>query len=222
MPPTDRTPVGERLVAAAFELFDERGFDETTVDDIAARAGVGRTTFFRQYRSKEAVIFPAHDDLLARIAARLEAAAPATRDLAVVEAARIVLRHYVAEGDRARQRYRLITSVPSLRAREIAGLRQYQRLFGEALLSRWPGDPDAELRADLMSSAVVAAHNHVLRRWLRDESADPEADLNHAMALVIDQATDAPATTAVVVVQTSQTPEAVTERIREALADPSA
>jgi AcrR family transcriptional regulator len=220
MAPVDNTPVGERLTVAAFELFDERGFDETTVDDIAARAGVGRTTFFRQYRSKEAVIFPAHDDLLARIAARLEAAAPATRDLAVVEAARIVLRNYVAEGERARQRYRLVTSVPSLRDREIAGLRQYQRLFGEALLSRWPDDPDAALRADLMSSAVVAAHNHVLRRWLHGGSDDPEADLDRAMAIVIDQATQAPASTAVVVLRTTQSPEAVSERIREALTDP--
>lgn len=212
--------VASRLVDAAFALFDEQGFDETTVDDIAARAQVGRTTFFRHYRSKEAVIFPAHDELLGRIAARLDAAAPATRDLAVVEAARIVLRHYVSEGERAQRRYRLITSVPSLRDREMAGLRQYQRLFAAALIDRWPGDPDAELRADLMSSAVVAAHNHVLRRWLRGESADPEADLDHAMSLVIDQASaHRESVTSVVVVSSSRSPEQVADRVRQALGD---
>lgn len=219
--PTDpsTSPTGVRLVEAAFELFDERGFDDTTVDDIAARAGVGRTTFFRHYRSKEAVIFPAHEALLERIEARLDAAAPSSRDLAVVEAARIVLRHYVAEGDRARRRYRLITSVPALRDREMAGLRQYQRLFAEALRSRWPGDADGELRADLMASAVVAAHNHVLRRWLRGDSTDPEADLDRAMAIVIDQASQGEATTSVVVVQASGSAESVAERVRQALAD---
>lgn len=218
MPPTDAMPVRERLVEAAFELFDERGFDDTTVDDIAARAGVGRTTYFRHYGSKEAVIFPAHDDLLERIAARLEASAPATRDVAVVEAARIVLRHYVTEGDRARRRYRLITSVPALRDREMAGLRQYQRLFAVALTSRWPDDEDGPLRAELMASAVVAAHNHVLRGWLRGAYPDPEAALDRAMAIVIEQAsrrTDG--STSVVVVHSSRSPEDVAARVREAL-----
>ncbi len=218
MPPT--ASPAQRLVEAAFELFDEQGFDATTVDDIAARAGVGRTTFFRHYRSKEAVIFPAHDDLLARIEARLEAADPSSRDRAVIEAARIVLRHYVAEGDRAVRRYRLITTVSTLRDREMAGLRQYQRLFAQALAGRWPDQPDGDLRAELMASGVVSAHNHVLRAWLRGESADPEAELDRALSLVIDQASrGVEETTSVVVVQTSRSPEAVADRVRRALAD---
>jgi len=214
----------ERLVAAAFDLFAERGYDDTTVDDIAARAGVGRTTFFRHYGSKEAVIFPAHDDLLARITARLGLAAASSRDLAVVEAARIVLRHYVAEGDRARQRYRLISQVPALRDRENAGQRQYQRAFAEALRSRWPDRDDSALRAELMAAAVVSAHNHVLRRWLRGETADPEGDLDQAMELVIAQAavdgtrpTADGATTAVVVVNSTRSADEVAARIRDAL-----
>ncbi|MFE4724084.1 helix-turn-helix domain-containing protein, partial [Streptomyces sp. NPDC056728] len=60
-----------RLADAAFALFDERGYEQTTVDEIAERAGVGRTTFFRHYRSKEDVIFPDHDRLLALIKDRL-------------------------------------------------------------------------------------------------------------------------------------------------------
>ncbi|MGJ9422206.1 TetR family transcriptional regulator [Aeromicrobium sp. CF3.5] len=208
----------ERLVEAAFELFDEQGFDATTVDDIAARAGVGRTTFFRHYRSKEAVIFPAHDDLLARIGDRLAASDPSSRDRAVIEAARIVLRHYVAEGDRAVRRYRLITAVATLRDREMAGLRQYQRLFAQALAGRWPDQPDGDLRAELMASAVVSAHNYVLRAWLRGESSDPEAELDRALSLVIDQASrGVEETTSVVVVQTSRSPEVVVDRIRDAL-----
>lgn len=210
-------PTNERLVAAAFELFGERGYDATTVDDIAARAGVGRTTFFRHYGSKEAVIFPTHDDLLTRIAARLEAAATATRDVAVVDAARIVLRHYVAEGERARQRYRLITQVPALRDRENAGQRQYQRVFATALRGRWPDDPDDELRAELMASAVVSAHNHVLRRWLRGDTDDPESELDRAMSLVIAQATGDDAATTVLVVRSALGADAVVERVRRAL-----
>ncbi len=210
-------PAAERLVEAAFALFEERGYDDTTVDDIAARAGVGRTTFFRHYGSKEAVIFPAHDGLLDRIAARLDAAATATIDLAVVEAARIVLRHYVGEGDRARQRYRLITSVPALRDRELAGQRQYQRLFAGRLRDRWD-DADAGLRAELVAAGVVAAHNHVLRGWLRGDVTDPEAALDHAMSYVLAQATgDVETTTSVVVVQSRRSAAEVADTVRRAL-----
>lgn len=212
-------PVGDRLVAAAFDLFDERGYDDTTVDDIAARAGVGRTTFFRYYGSKEAVIFPAHDDLVSRITDRLEAASASTADLAASDAARIVLRYYVAEGDRARQRYRLIGQVPALRDREMAGQRQYQRAFAVGLVGRWAGSPDASLRAELMASGVIAAHNHVLRGWLRGDVEDPEGDLDRAMALVIDQATGGDSATAVVVVRSTRSADDVAERVRQALSE---
>jgi len=66
-------PVRERLMSAAFDLFDECGYEQTTVDAIAERAGVGRTTFFRNFRSKEDVIFPDHDRLLAAVQSRLDA-----------------------------------------------------------------------------------------------------------------------------------------------------
>jgi hypothetical protein len=50
------------------------------------------------------------------------------------------------------------------------------------------GDPaePAPLRAELMAAAVVAAHNHVLRRWLRGESPDPVAEVDLALRQVID------------------------------------
>ena len=51
----------ERLAQAAFTLFDERGYEQTTVDDITERAGLGRTTFFRHCRSRKDIIFPDHD-----------------------------------------------------------------------------------------------------------------------------------------------------------------
>ncbi|WP_217709698.1 helix-turn-helix domain-containing protein [Amycolatopsis sp. Hca4] len=57
-------PAKERLTEAAFALFAERGYEQTTVDDITDRAGVGRTTFFRTFRTKEDVIFPDHEVLL--------------------------------------------------------------------------------------------------------------------------------------------------------------
>lgn len=185
----------ERLTDAAFDLFAERGYEQTTVDDIAERAGVGRTTFFRQFHSKEEVIFPDHEAMLGAIAARLAASTDQTALVAVTEAVRLVLLRYLEEGEPARRRYALTSSVPALRDREIASGSRYQRLFRD-FLADWlarqaPGDPLVELRAEVMASAVVAAHNHVLRRWLRAVSPDPLAEMDSAMDLVLTQFTGA-------------------------------
>ena len=175
-----------RLMEAAFALFDERGYDQTTVDDIAARAGVGRATFFRHYRSKEAVVFPDHDRLLEQIRDRLATSSHSTALVAVSDAVRLVLLHYLEEGDLARRRYTLTSTVSILRDREIASVARYQRLFRE-FIADWMGDPtqSASLRAELMAASVVAAHNHVLRRWLRGETADAVAELDQAMGEVL-------------------------------------
>jgi AcrR family transcriptional regulator len=186
----------ERLAEAAFALFDERGYEQATVDDITERAGLGRTTFFRHYRSKEDVIFPDHDRLLEQIAERLRTSSHGTALVAVSDAVRIVLLHYVDEGDLARRRYALTSSVPALHDREIVSVARYQRLFRE-FIADWMADAaePAPLRAELMAAAVVAAHNHVLRRWLRGESPDPVRELDVALSLVIGLFT-APAETA--------------------------
>lgn len=214
--------VRDRLVDAAFALFAERGYEQTTVDDIAERAGVGRTTFFRQYRSKEDVIFPDHDRLIAAVKDRLATSTEATALVAVAEAVRLVLLRYVEEGERARQRYSLTSSVPTLRDREIVSVARYQRLFRE-FIAEWMGSAaDAALRAELMSAAVVSAHNHVLRRWLRKDTADPLRELDAAMSQVAALFTQAGegATSdgsIVVVLRDSRDPDQVAAAVRKAL-----
>ena len=176
--------IRERLVDAAFALFGERGFERTTVDDIAERAGVGRTTFFRHFGSKEQVIFPDHDGLLAAIRARLSTSRRETAAAAVTEAARGVLEHYVAEAERARERYALTRTVPALHDRERASIGQYERLFAGFIHDWLGGGPDTALRAQLLANAVVTAHNHVLRAWLRGEVEDLGTVFDTAMAEV--------------------------------------
>jgi AcrR family transcriptional regulator len=183
---TSKQSARDRLAQAAFALFDERGYEQTTVDDITDRAGLGRTTFFRYYRSKEDVIFPDHDRLLEQIRERLQTSSHRTAVAAVSDAVRLVLLHYLDEGDLARRRYALTSTVPALRDREIATVARYQRLFRE-YIADWMGDTaePALLRAELMAASVVAAHNHVLRRWLRAELADPVTELDAAMDQVV-------------------------------------
>ena len=175
----------DRLARAAFALFDEREYEQATVDDITERAGLGRTTFFRYYRSKEDVIFPDHDRLLGLVRDRLLTSGQHSVLAAVSDAVRLVLLHYLAEGDLARRRYALTSTVSALRDREIASVARYQRLFREFIAEQMgePGEP-ASLRAELMAATAVAAHNHVLRRWLRGASPDPIREFDDAMRQV--------------------------------------
>jgi len=219
----------ERLTDTAFALFDEHGFDATTVDEVAERAGVSRTTFFRAFRSKEDVIFPDHDVVIGAIRDRLATATATTAPVAVTESARLVLLHYLAEGKRARIRYGLTRSVPTLRSREITSLQLYQQSFRTFLHQWMGGTTETALRAELMANAIVTAHNHVLRSWLRGEVSDQdvEAGFDHAMTDVLHLFTPGSSRvgngdeTSFVVLRTSRSLEELLPALRD-LAEPTA
>lgn len=216
-------PAKARLTEAAFALFEERGYERTTVDEITERAGVSRATFFRTFRAKEDVIFPDHDEVLAAIRSRLAGSTQQTALVAVAEAARLVLLHYLGEGDLALARYRLTRTVPALRDREIASTLQYQRVFREFIHHWMGGDEDTALRAELMAAAVVTAHNYVLRRWLRGLTQQPEAEFDAAMASTVDLYTEPTAASgagSIVVFRTSQSLDAVLPALRGVLGEP--
>ena len=180
-----------RIVASAFELFADRGYDGTTVDAIAERAGIARRTFFRYFRSKDDVIFPDHDALLAGVQQFLDAAHGLTPVAAVCGGVRLVFRSYVDHPEVSVERYRLSRMVPALRQREGASVSQYERAFSGYLRQRLAeGDgPSVALRAEVVAAAVVAAHNVVLRDWLRSGGTAPMpralADLDAALDYVV-------------------------------------
>lgn len=213
----------ERLTAAAFELFDERGYEHSTVDDIAERAGLGRTTFFRAFSSKEDVILPDHHVVLGAVKARLATSTQETALVAVSEGARLVLQQYLKEGDLARRRYKLTSNVPALRDREVTSMQQYQRVFREFVHGWMGGDSKSGLRAELMATSVITAHNYVLRRWLRGLTEQPEAEFDAAMAEVIELFADASANSSaegeasVVILRTTHQLDAMIPSLRKFL-----
>jgi len=187
-----RLKMRRELAAAAMELFATKGYEATTVDEIAAAAGVARRTFFRHFRSKEEAIFPDHDDTLVRVEAVLNAAAAHEHPLdTVCRGIKEVMKMYAARPDISVARYKLTREVPTLREAEIASVSRYERLFTRYLLGHFDEHAHADdanddpLLAEVAASAVVTAHNHVLRRWLRaGGQGDLEAQLDHAFAIV--------------------------------------
>jgi AcrR family transcriptional regulator len=181
-----KPPMRDALVAAAFQLFLERGYHQTTVDDIVALAGVGRRSFFRYFPSKEDVVFPDHEQCLADMTGFLGSGTdeddPVER---VCDAARLVLRMYSENPTFSVQRYRLTREVPGLRTYEVSVVWRYERTLAGYLRGRYEGRADGRLRADVIAAAVVAAHNNALRSWLRSGGqGDPAAALDRALEFV--------------------------------------
>lgn len=159
--------VRTRISAAAFELFAARGYEATTVDAIADQAGVARRTFFRYFKSKDDVIFPDHDGMLARAQHMLDATHGVGGFEAIRDVLHLVLRSYLDDPERSVERLTLTRSIPALRNREISTVYAYHRLFTRYLRQCATDDPGGPLHAEITAAAMVAAHNQVLRSWLQ-------------------------------------------------------
>jgi AcrR family transcriptional regulator len=174
------------MAAAARDLFASQGYENTTVEAIAERAGVARRTFFRHFRSKDDAIFPDHGRIEALTAAHLAALHDVPALTALASGVRMVFRSYVDDPVVSVERYRLTQSFPALRDREIASVSRYTRMFGQYLRVRFGDTPGAALRAEVVAAAYVAAHNHVLREWLRASGeGDPTPALDAAFDWVV-------------------------------------
>lgn len=162
------------VAAVAVRLYAERGYEATSADQIAAAAGLSRSTFFRQFRSKEDVVFADHDSLLAQAGAFL---AEPRQDPweAVCRAAELVFAHFAALGDLAHLRYEVVRREPGLRDKELVTTFRYERLFRSHLLAALPGlDP---LDAVRFAATVVSTQNYCLRGLMRGEQGFDAARL---------------------------------------------
>jgi AcrR family transcriptional regulator len=159
-----------RLEQAAFELFLERGYEQTTVADIAQRAGLTERTFFRHYADKREVFFGGAAVLqteLLRVLAELPAALPA------IEAVRRAIEAIsaVMHGRRAlaRDRQRLVEAHADLQERELIKRATLTTVLAQALHGRGVPEPAASLAADMGLGVFYIG----FVRWL-DDPADRE------------------------------------------------
>lgn len=211
----------DTVVAAALELFQAQGFDQTSVEQIAKAAGVSRSTFFRQFGGKEDVVFADHELLLDRLREFLSEGHEDPWG-AVCAASESVFAHFAHDPELARRRYHIVRQVPVLREREIITVFRYERLFDEYLRSALPGvDP---LDAVGFAALVTAVHNHVLRQLLRGRKKVPLSTLQSALndvrrryGVPADAATDEPDDVVVAVFPRSMPIAEVTRRLRSQL-----
>lgn len=155
----------QRLVEAALDLFAERGYENTTVIDIAARAGLGKTTFFRHFQDKREVLFGggAVDELLAEAIA---SAPPAANELDAIAHALDVTGREVytsARRDFVARRWAVILANPELQERESLKNDHLITTISDALRDRGFPEISARVAAQLGGLASTIA----FERWIQ-------------------------------------------------------
>ena len=173
---------GGRLRAAALELYVERGYDQTTVAEIAERAGVTARTFFRHFTDKREVLFAGGEELLAHVTAALErvpaSAGPLTAAARALEATADLL----VDRDFSRRRQLVIAANPELRERELIKLASWSAALAGGLRQRSVAEPAASLAAE----TAVAVFRVAFERWVAEgEQAELDELVRDCLAELI-------------------------------------
>jgi mycofactocin system transcriptional regulator len=169
------------LEQTAFTLFTARGFDATTVDEIAAAAGIGRRTFFRYFPSKNDIPWGAFEDELERMRVRLKACPP---EVPLMDAIRVALidfnRVAPAQVPLHRRRMELILRVPTLLAHSTLRFTAWREVVAEFVAERTGRRPD-DLAPQAIAHAVLGVAIAAYEHWLDDPGTDLGALLDDAM-----------------------------------------
>jgi AcrR family transcriptional regulator len=165
-----------RLAQAALELFAERGFEATTVEDIAARAGLTKRTFFRHFADKREVLFGGGDDFRRAFVDAIAAAPADASPMAVVAASLEAGSAQLADRrDFARRRSAVIAAHPALQERELVKLASVSAAIAAGLRERGVAEPEASL----MAEAAMAVFRVAFDRWVAE---DDERELGEIVA----------------------------------------
>lgn len=152
-----------RLSQAAMELYVERGFEQTTVADIADRAGLTSRTFFRHFSDKREVLFAGSVELEQALVAALDNAPASASPMQAVAAALDAAATRIGQDrDFSRRRQSVITGNSELQERELIKLASLAAALAEGLRRRGVADPAASLAAE----AGIAVFRVAFERWV--------------------------------------------------------
>src|SRR4051794_9305128 len=167
-----RATTREEIERVAMRLFSTRGFDATTVDDIAAAAGIGRRAFFRYFAAKNDVVWGRFAEGLAGPRTAL---ARAPDDRRVVESLhRAIVAFNALTPDQVpvhRQRMSLIFSAPSLQAHSTLMYASWRAVVADFVAGR-VGVPVDDLLPQLVGHLTLGAAVAAYEQWLADADAD--------------------------------------------------
>lgn len=168
----------------ALRMFDERGFEATTVDDIATEAGISVRTFFRYFATKEDVVFadllPIGHSVRAALADRPRSEATWS---ALHAAIRVIADIAAAEPETALRSTRVATSTASLRARSHQKHTAWATLLTPLIETRLDRNPQRRIAAAALVHCALACLDVALNEWAE---SDGSRDLGHLIDIAFD------------------------------------
>ncbi len=179
----------ERLQVAAFELFEEQGFDRTTVAEIAQRAGLTQRTFFNHFADKREVLFNLSSELQREIVREIAACADTVPPLDAVVRALQATADTMFEERRAAvmRRHAIIDANPELRERELSKRAALTDAIAATLHARGL-DPESAL---LAAGAGMLVQQTAIQRWTQPAESRPLrellSDAQHALRTTVSQ-----------------------------------
>lgn len=173
----------------AVELFDARGFDEVTIDEIAEAAGISRRTFFRYFESKEDAVLPEEDELLDEFRRLLDRRPGSEPIMTTVRRATttLVARAAIVGGPNAATRQRLVRDHPSIHARALELRSRWETAVRDVLATHLGVDPATDLAVNIAAATSVATARATIETWMgRGCDDDLGALLDEAFDLLAD------------------------------------
>ena len=163
-----------RLREAALDLYTERGYEQTTVGDIAERAGLTARTFFRYFADKREVLFARGDELQNVVRSAAVDAPESSPPMTVVAGVLDVIAELVgADRGHSRRRQAVIDATPELQERELIKLARLAIVLRDGLRERGVSDPEAGLAAE----TGIAIFRVAFERWIHDPDERELADV---------------------------------------------
>jgi AcrR family transcriptional regulator len=153
-----------RLRAAAMDLYLTQGFEQTTVAEIAARAGLTARTFFRYFTDKREVLFGGAEVLHERLVRALEDAPPSATPIEAVGAALLAISELLVDREFSSRRQQVIDANAELRERELIKMATLSAALTDGLRKRGVADADARLAGE----AGIAVFRVSFDRWVRE------------------------------------------------------
>jgi TetR/AcrR family transcriptional regulator, regulator of mycofactocin system len=172
-PRTTRQGIGE----IALELFAGRGFEQTSVEDIAAAVGVGRRTVFRYFPSKNDMVWGDFASVLARLRRDLDSIEPTVPIMEAIAQAAISSNLYEPDQlPELRIRLTLITTVPALQAHSMLRYADWRAVIAEYVGSR-AGLLASDLVPQTIAHAALGVSMAAFSCWVRDENQDLQQNI---------------------------------------------
>ncbi|MBS1887627.1 MAG: mycofactocin system transcriptional regulator [Actinobacteria bacterium] len=173
----------EEIERAALELFATRGFEATTVDDVAAAIGISRRTLFRYFPSKNDIVWGQFGQVIERLRAHLAEGEGLPLMEALRRAAVLSNRYPADQLPDLRRRLTLITSAPALQANSMLRYAAWRGAVAEWAAGRL-GMASDDIVPEAISQAALGASIAAFTRWVEHPREDLEALLDQAYAVL--------------------------------------